>query len=221
MSGKVALIAGATGLIGRQLLQILLEYPEYNLVKALVRRESHTSASNPKLREIVVDFDSLEAYHDRLSADHIFCCLGTTMNKAGGKEEFRKVDYHYPQVLAELTQLQGATQYHLTSSLGADKQSKVFYNKVKGEVEEAVGAIGFETYHIYRPSLLLGNRNETRYGEDAAKVFFNLFGFLFRGPLKKYRAIDSEKVAKAMHLFAAANDQSGTIIHESEELQGF
>jgi len=221
MSSKVALIAGSTGLIGGQLLQILLSSPHYGLVKAVIRKESNPSNSNSKLQEVIVDFDNLENYDEELSADHVFCCLGTTMNKAGGKEEFKKVDYDYPLRLAELTKARGATQYHLISSLGADKESNVFYNKVKGEIEEAIGKVGFDTYHIYRPSLLLGHRHETRYGEDAAKVFFNLFGFLFIGPLKKYRAIESDKVAKAMQLFAATNDQSGTIIHESAELQEF
>lgn len=221
MSDKVALIAGASGLIGQQLLTLLLSSPDYHLVKAVVREGSHFDTKHDKLKQVTVDFDKLDDYSGDLSADDVFCCLGTTMNKAGSKEKFKKVDYSYPLQLAQITQSGGASQYHLISSLGADKKSGVFYNKVKGEIEEAIAKVSFKTYHIYRPSLLLGHRNETRYGEEAAQVFFNLFGFLFIGPLKKYRAIESEKVAKAMQLFASLNDQSGTIIHESVELQDF
>lgn len=221
MPAKTALIAGATGLIGQQLLDLLLNSAEYDQVIALTREGSEFSLNNDKLNQVVVDFDALENHSKELQADHIFCCLGTTMRKAGSEEKFRKVDFEYPFKLAHITKANGSSQYHLVSSLGANKNARVFYNRVKGEVEEAIKSVGFDVFHIYRPSLLMGERYESRSGEDAAKVFFNLFGFLFRGPLKKYRAIDSQKVAKAMLLYAFSKDQSGMVIHESQELQDF
>ncbi len=221
MPGKTALIAGGTGLIGRQLLNLLLDSERYSKVLALIREGSYFSIQHEKLKILNVHFDRLESYQDQLVADDVFCCLGTTMNKAGSQESFRKVDFDYPLNLAQITRRNGGEQYHLVSSLGASKKSKVFYNRVKGEVEDAIQQLDFNLFHVFRPSLLMGNRGESRPGEDAGKVFFNLFSFLFIGPLRKYKAIDSHKVAKAMLLYASTNDQSGMIIHESEELQEF
>lgn len=210
---KTALIVGATGLVGKQLLQLLLSDPYYGTVKAITRKP--LGIQHPKLENIVVDFDKLA--EQTLKADDVFCCLGTTIRIAKTKEAFRKVDYDYPLTLARVTKSQGATQYLLVSALGADKNSGIFYNKVKGEVEEALGHISFRCTHIFRPSLLLGDRTEQRAGEGAATVFFRLFGFLIPS---NYKAIDSGKVARAMLAFAKTND-SGFFFHESRELQGY
>lgn len=211
---KTALLAGSTGLIGNQLLRLLLEAPQYDKVIALTRREI---TAHPKLVQVKVELENIAEKVGSLVADDIFCCLGTTMEKAGSKEEFYKVDFEYPHLLAKATHLNGARQYMLTSSLGANKKSSFYYNKVKGEIEEAVCAIGFETVHIFRPSLLLGPRSEKRSGEVAAKLFYKVFGFLIPG---KYKAIESAKVAAAMIYFASQN-KSGNFIHESFELQNF
>jgi uncharacterized protein YbjT (DUF2867 family) len=210
---KTALIAGSTGLIGSQLLQLLLTDDYYGRVKAISRKP--LEITHPKLENIVLDFDRLTEHHDKLKADDVFCCLGTTIKKVKTKEKFRKVDFDYPVELAKLTKANGAEQYLLVSALGADKHSKIFYNQVKGEVEEAIGQIGFKSYHIFRPSLLMGDRNEIRSGEEAGKVFFKYFGFLV--PVK-YKGIDSIKVAQAMQKIAARHEP-GMHIHESEELQ--
>lgn len=212
---KVAIIAGATGLIGKQLLQLLLDDPEYHSVTSVVR--SPADISHPKLKQIVVDFDQLEEYSNQLKGDVVFCCLGTTMKKAKSKEAFRKVDFHYPVELAKVTRAQGAQQFLIVSALGADKNSSIFYNKVKGETEEAVGGVGFQSYHIFRPSLLLGPRSEQRAGEDAAKAFYKFFAFLIPA---KYKAIESIKVAKAMQFYARSEDE-GRNIHESKSMQRF
>jgi len=211
---KTALLAGSTGLIGSQLLQLLLEAPQYDKVIALTRRGI---TAHPKLVQVKVEFENIAEKVDGLVADDVFCCLGTTMEKAGSKEEFHKVDFEYPYLLAKATQQKGARQFMLTSSLGANKKSSIYYNKVKGEIEEAVSAIGFETVHIFRPSLLLGQRSEKRSAEVAAKLFYKVFGFLIPG---KYKAIESAKVATAMIYFASQN-KSGNFIHESIELQSF
>ncbi len=212
---KVAVIAGATGLIGKQLLDLLLNDPEYHAVKAIVR--SVIDVTHPKLKQIVVDFERLQEQADELKADVVFCCLGTTMKKAGSKDAFRKVDFHYPLELAKVTHAYGAQQFLIVSALGADRHSSIFYNKVKGETEDAIADVGFQACHIFRPSLLLGPRKEERAGEDAAKVFYKLFAFLIPA---KYKAIESIKVAKAM-LFYARQEQGGVHIHESKALQCF
>lgn len=212
---KKALIAGSTGLIGSQLLQLLLNDDYYDRVKAISRKP--LEITHPKLENIVLDFDRLAEHHDKLKADDVFCCLGTTIKKVKTKEKFRKVDFDYPVELAKLTKTNGAEQYLLVSALGADKNSKIFYNQVKGEVEEAIGHVGFKSYHIFRPSLLMGDRNESRSGEEAGKVFFKYFGFLV--PVK-YKGIDSIKVARAMQQLAAKHPQ-GMHIHESKELQAY
>lgn len=212
---KTALIAGATGLIGKQLLQLLLEDSSYEKVRAFTRKP--LDIRHAKLENIVLDFDKLSEHAAELKADDVFCCLGTTIRIAKTKEAFRKVDYDYPLELARVSKTQGAAQYLLVSALGADKNSRIFYNKVKGEVEEAIGQISFLSFHIFRPSLLLGDRTEQRPGEGTATIFFKLFAFLIPA---KYKAINSRKVAKAMLTLAKENDP-GFYFHESKELQGY
>lgn len=212
---KVAVIAGATGLIGSQLLDLLLNDAEYHLVKALTRAPLRHKDS--KLENLVIDFDRLAEQGPKITGDVVFCCLGTTMKKAGSKEAFRKVDFMYPLELARVTHPVGAQQFLLVSALGADKDSAIYYNKVKGEVEEAIQKVGFQSYHIFRPSLLLGPRGEDRPGEDAAKFFYKVFGFLIP---QKFKAIDSMKVARAMIQFAR-EEKEGTYTHESKSLQQF
>lgn len=211
---KSALIAGATGLVGRQLLDMLLQDDYYDKVTAITRKPLPLQHS--RLHNLVVDFDNLPA-DEQLKADDIFCCLGTTIKKAGSQEAFIKVDFEYPSALARLTKAQGAKQYLLVSALGADKSSSIFYNRVKGEVEEAIQSLGFDSVHIFRPALLLGDRDEQRFGEDAAKIFFKLFGFLV--PLK-YKAVDAAKVARAM-MWHARQNKNGIFVHPSEEIQSF
>ncbi len=212
---KVALIAGATGLIGNQLLELLLNDPEYHLVKAITR--SPLKLKHEKLQNIIIDFDRLSELDSQIAGDVVFCCLGTTMKKAGSKEAFRKVDYTYPLELATTTHRLGAQQFLLVSALGADKNASIYYNKVKGEVEEAIGKVGFRSYHIMRPSLLLGPRDESRPGEDAAKFFYKAFGFLIP---EKYKAVDAVKVARAM-IRLARDEKEGVHIHESKALQEY
>lgn len=211
---KTALIAGSTGLIGRQLLQLLIESPLYERVIAITR---HDLSTHSKLVQIKMEFGQITENVSAIKADDVFCCLGTTMAKAGSKEKFRQVDFYYPYLLAKTTLAAGAKQYLIISALGANKSSSIFYNEVKGEVEEAVSAVGFDSVHILRPSLLIGNRLEKRSGEDAANVFYRIFGFLIP---QKYKAISSLKVARAMLHFASQN-KKGIFIHESGELQQF
>ncbi len=211
---RVALVAGSTGLIGSDLLDLLLEDNRYSKVIALSRKPLDKVRS--KLENIVVQSNGLSTYKN-LQADDFYCCIGTTMRDAKTKEAFRKIDYDYPVSLATIAKTNGAKQFLLVSALGAEKRSGIFYNQVKGEVEEAISAMQFETLHIFRPSLLMGPRQVHRAGEEAAKVFYKLFGFLIPA---KYKGIASIKVVRAMMSFARKN-KPGTFIHESAELQAF
>lgn len=211
---KTALLAGGTGLIGSQLLSLLLNSSDYGRIIAITRQDL---PDHPKLTQIHADGQTLIAYVDQLAADDVFCCLGTTMAKAGSKEKFHQVDFTYPIELATLSLARGAKQFLVVSALGADKTSTIYYNHVKGELEEALTGLGFPALHIFRPSLLLGPRTEKRAGEDSAKIVYKIFSFLIP---KKYKAIDSARVARAM-LHYAVQERAGTFVHESQDLQSF
>jgi len=212
---RTALVAGATGLIGKQLLNDLLSETYYDVVKAVTRRP--LGVIHPKLVNVVIDFDDLRLHANQLRADDVFCCLGTTIRQAGSQEQFRKVDHDYPVMLAEVAKAEGASQYLLVSALGAKASSSIFYNRVKGETERAIQNLGFESLHIFRPSLLLGARSEHRAGEEAAKTFYSFFGWLLPA---KYKGIDSGKVARAM-VKVASQSRKGSFIYESAALQEF
>jgi uncharacterized protein YbjT (DUF2867 family) len=210
---KTALIAGATGLVGNQLLNLLLRESYYDKVIVLTRRA--IDVSHPKAEIIITDFDQLEMHAQQLKADDVYCCLGTTIKQAKTKTAFEKADKDYPFALGKITRAGGARQFFLVSALGADRNSSIYYNRVKGEAEQLILGIGFESLHIFRPSLLLGDRKEKRAGEDAAKVVYKIFGLLIP---QKYKAIDAGKVARAMLAFAQRNE-AGVHFHESAELQ--
>ena len=212
---RTALIAGSTGLIGTHLLQLLLKDSHYDSVVTVTRKPE--SVSDLKHKNLVVDFGTLDNYSDQLKADDVFCCLGTTMKKARSKEAFYKVDHDYPLNLARLTHANGAKQFLLVSALGADTRSSFYYNEVKGKTEESIDALNFSTYHIFRPSLLLGPREENRPGEEAAKTFYRIFNFLIPA---KFKGIEAGKVAAAMLHYAKAGI-TGKHIHNSADLQRF
>jgi uncharacterized protein YbjT (DUF2867 family) len=212
---KTALIAGSTGLIGSQLLPLLCEHSVYQKVIALTRQP--LGYTHAKLEPIITDASGVSSLGSRLQAHHLFCCLGTTMRQAKTKDAFRQVDYHYPLALATLGRQWGAQKFLLVSALGASASSAIFYNRVKGEAEDAIKKAGFDTLHIFRPSLLLGPRTEKRPGEDAAKLFYKIFGGLIP---KKWQAIESIKVARAM-VAMADSPETGIHVHESAALQKF
>jgi uncharacterized protein YbjT (DUF2867 family) len=210
---KQALLAGATGLVGGHVLTRLLAHSAYSRVDMLVRRE--LSMRDPKLIQHVVDFDHLETGLN-IAADDVFCCLGTTIGKAGSQEAFRRVDHDYPLALCRLGKAAGAQQFLMVSSLGANARSRVFYSRVKGETERDVAATGMKKVVFVRPSILRGERREYRAGETAGIIIGRMIAPLLVGPLRKYRPIDADDVAAAM-VYAASHDfRSGPV--ESDEI---
>lgn len=213
---KSALVAGASGLVGRHCVQALLKEAAYATVTAFLRRP--LDFSHPKLIQHIIDFEELEGAGNWLSADDVFCCLGTTMRKAGSEEAFRKVDFDYPIKLAALSQHCGAKQFSIVTALGSDPHSRIFYSRVKGEVEEAIRKISFIALHIFRPSFLLGNRNESRPAEQIGAAVMSTLKLVMVGPLKKYRAVQASDVAEAMVRVAQMN-LTGAHIFESDTIQ--
>jgi uncharacterized protein YbjT (DUF2867 family) len=216
MDTKTALLVGSSGLVGGHCLKFLLAEPSYTNVVALVR--TPLSVSHPKLVQHLVDFSELETFGQLMYADDVYCCLGTTIKKAGTQDAFRKVDFDYPVKLAALTQHCGAKQFLVVTSLGADSHSRIFYNRVKGELEEAIRKISFTTIHIFRPSLLLGERTDYRTGEKAGAFIISGLKYALAGPLRKYRAIQARDVAKAM-VRVTQTELEGVHIYESGHIQ--
>jgi uncharacterized protein YbjT (DUF2867 family) len=210
---KTALVVGATGLIGNLVVEELLRSDKYTQVKVLVRKP--LQYQHPKLTTTVVDFDALNAA--LINADDVYCCLGTTMKKAGSKEAFYKVDYTYPHQLAQIAKANGTKRFSIVTAMGADSKSLFYYNRVKGEIEESLRKLGFEAFIVFRPSLLLGNRPESRLGEQMGESLMKLFRPLIP---EKYRAIEASKVAKAMVLITASH-MKGNLVYESDVLQEF
>lgn len=195
---------------GKQLITLLLADDRYSKLILLVRRP--IDLKHEKLEQIAFNFD----YPNRsvVVADEIFCCLGTTIRAAGSKEAFYKVDHEYVALIARIGFENGVKKFAMISAMGANKNSSVYYNKVKGLVEEAVCQTGFESCFIFRPSLLLGQRSEFRLGEKIATFFMTAFSFIIP---KKYKAIEAKQVAKAM-ICIINSGTSGTRIIESGEI---
>jgi uncharacterized protein YbjT (DUF2867 family) len=209
---KTALVAGATGLVGGDVLRLLLEDRMYGRVVALARRP--LGIKDERLEERLIDFDRLDSAD--LFADHVYCALGTTMKQAGSREAFRKVDLDYVRVLAERSRAAGARAFALVSSAGANARSSNFYLRVKGEAEQAVIASGFESVQIMRPGFLVGERTERRTGEALGLRVFRIVEGAMVGPLRKYRPIRAVDVACAMIGTAAAETPGVKIYHYDE-----
>jgi uncharacterized protein YbjT (DUF2867 family) len=212
---KKALIIGATGLVGSNCLKQLLDDTRYAEVVAFTRKK--LDMNNPKLTNILVDFDKRETWAEYCRVDDVFSVMGTTIAVAGSKENFYKVDFTYPFEIAKTAKAMGAKQHILVSSLGADSKSSIFYSKVKGEIEEAVASIGFDTSVILQPSMLLGDRKENRPAEKVGQMLFKKLGFLFAGPLSKYQGIKAETVAAAMIYFINSG-LSGNHVFENKKI---
>ena len=203
------MVIGGTGLIGSALIELLLADGRYAVI-SLVRKKS--ALNNNQLTEVVFNFDNPD--RRLVVADEVFCCLGTTIKTAGSKDAFYKVDHDYVVETAQLAQTNGAKKFAMVSSMGANKNATFFYSKVKGITEEAVSNISYESIFIFRPSLLLGQRKEFRFGELVSKVLMTVFSFAIP---KKYKAIQVRQVAKAM-IASMNTGQTGIHIIESDRI---
>lgn len=208
-----AIVIGATGLIGKELVRQLLDNSDYEEVVLLLRKSMGMSHS--KLSEHIINFDDPQTYKDLLQGDVLFCAMGTTIKKAGSQGAFRKIDYQFVVDFAEIAQKNGVKQFSVVSSVGAKTNTTNFYLRTKGEMEAAVSKLEFDAVHIFRPSLLLGNRGESRPGEKIGEFFFKVFGILFFGSLKRYKPAQGSAVAKAM-IDATFMGKRGINIVESE-----
>jgi uncharacterized protein YbjT (DUF2867 family) len=213
-----AVVAGATGLVGTQVVEELIRQPACSSVSALVRSEP--GQRDPKLQLRVIDYDKLEPAMFPEATGAVFCCLGTTINKAGSKEAFRKVDLDYVVELARLARARGVDHFLVISSLGASAKSRLFYNRVKGMVELELRDLDFPHLSILRPSLLLGEREETRVGEEFAAVFLRWSRLVLIGRWRKYRAIAATTVARAM-VHIALHPAAGVSVYESDMIAKF
>lgn len=163
------LLLGATGLVGQHALTLLLQDPAVAWVRTLTRRELDAKPAHPKLQSIVVDFDQLASHPEWFAVDDVLCALGTTIAAAGSQAAFRLVDFDYPLTAARLARQQGAQHYLLVSALGANPRSRIFYNRVKGELEAQLRTLAFPFLTIAQPSMLTGERKERRWKEDLVK----------------------------------------------------
>ena len=214
MEKKTVLLVGATGLVGGHILNHLLENETYERVIALSRSALPGAEAFSTLDNRIVDFGRPDEWRDQVAADQTICALGTTIKKAGSREAFRQVDYEYPLMVARAALNAGSSHFLLVSAMGADANSSVFYNRVKGELEAAIFRLGFPRVSIFRPSLLLGDRREFRPGEAVGQVLGRWFGFAVP---KRYRPVHARTVAAAVVRVAAA-DAAGNRVLASDAI---
>jgi len=200
---KTAIVLGATGLIGRHVINYLLADERYHKVKVFTRR--NTGVLNAKLEETIIDFEDLQNYAKDFGADDLFCCLGTTMKKAGNKDNFIRYDSEYVVNAASLAKQAGVKRFIWVSAAASRLNSPSFHLRVKAEMDEQIKKLKFPFFKAVKPSLLLGKREEFRLGESIGTFFFKPVSRLLLGPLKKYRAIRGDEVAQAM--INLANDK--------------
>jgi uncharacterized protein YbjT (DUF2867 family) len=212
---KSILLCGATGLVGRHCLRLLSHSPAFGRIVVLTRRplppEVLRDVNPEKVEEHVLPFDEMEAHPQLFRVDQIVCALGTTIKKAGSKDRFRQVDFQYPLSMARIGIHEGATHFLLVSAVGANARSRFFYSRVKGEVEDALLALPYRSTTVVRPSLLLGERDDFRLGEEIAKRL----GFLAPA---RYKPVAAEAVAAEL-VRAAEEDLPGTRIIESHRIR--
>lgn len=215
--GRVAVVVGSTGMVGRDLVRVLLEDDAYARVVTLARRD--VPPLGPRHDPIVVDFDRLGEANVPFKDADVFCALGTTIKDAGSREAFRRVDFTYVVRLAALAATGGARSFGLVSAVGADHTSRVFYSRVKGEAERAVAASGVPAVHVFRPSLLLGDRDRPRLGESVAAALLRPLSRMLRGPLANTRPIFAETVARAMVAAALAETTPGVRVFDPQAMR--
>lgn len=214
-NNKSAIILGATGLTGNILLNKLLGDNRYGKIKIFTRRPLRFE--NPKVTEILCDLLDVDSYKDNFYGDEVFCCIGTTTKKTPDKELYKKIDFGIPVSATKLCKQNEINTFIVISSMGANANSSIFYSKTKGEMEDAVLEQKIENTFILRPSMIGGNRNESRRGEKVGSVLMKILNPLIIGSLRKYRIIDAEIIANAM--IELANNKIDKQIILSDQIQ--
>jgi len=212
---KKAIIIGASGLIGSNLLQLLLDGDAYAEVLIFVRKEM--PVKHAKLKQVVTDLNLLANYAADITGHAIFSCLGTTIKQTPDKSLYRKIDHDYPIQLAQLGKQNGVKQYLIVSAVGADVKSSTFYLKLKGETEEDLKKVGLPALHIYRPSMLKGRTEKVRWDERLFNGLMDVVNPLLFGGFKKYHSIDAADVASAMYNQSIDNE-TGTFIYQYDDI---
>ncbi|WP_314588603.1 oxidoreductase [Paenibacillus terrigena] len=215
MENKTALVLGASGLVGAALVEILATRDYYQQIHLLVRRPLQLASG--RCIQHVIDMDELQRYNHLFEVNDVFCCLGTTIKKAKSREAFRRVDYEYPVEAGQLAAQHHVDGYYIVTAMGASSRSSIFYSRVKGEVEDKLASLQLRSLHIFRPSLLTGNREEYRFGERVAEKISPFLNPLLVGPLKNYRSIKASTVALSMAL-TAEKPVKGTYVHLSHQM---
>jgi len=213
---KKAIIYGASGFVGSYLLQELIDNPKYERVTAIMRKKP--LSEHPKLKILLGDLTSLPCLKDDIEGNDVFIAIGTTKKKTPDLGEYYKADHDYPVLAASIAKQNGATAVFLVSAIGADVNSSLFYCRVKGEAEHDILALGFEHTHIFRPSVILGNRPEKRPLEKILIMAFTIFNPLLLGRLKRYRGIKACDIARAMNN-AADHPAEKVMIYEWKAMQ--
>ncbi|NEW80695.1 MAG: NAD(P)H-binding protein [Gelidibacter sp.] len=213
--GKTAIILGASGLTGQHLLSELIADESYGTIKLFSRKK--TNNTSKKVIEFVGNLLELKNFKEDFTADEIFVCIGTTAKKTPDKKQYKKIDFGIPAAAAKLAKENHIQTFLVVSAMGANAKSSVFYNKTKGEMEQAVLSEKIMNTYILRPSIIGGNRHENRTMEKIGIAIFKLLQPFMLGKLKKYRIIEAENIAKAM--IYLANEKPGLQIIESDKIQ--
>lgn len=206
---KTAIVIGATGLVGTELVRILLDDNRFYRILVFTRRS--LAIKNRKLEERLIDFDKPDSWHRMVKGDVLFSTLGTTIGKAGSKENQYKIDHTYQFLFAQAAAANEVPVYVLISSSGAKPSSMIFYSRMKGELERDIKQLGFVSTNILQPGLLTGNRKEERRGEKIGFTVLNALNSI--GLLKRYRPIPAATVARAM-VNAGVASSRGVHVHE-------
>ena len=211
---KTALLFGSTGLVGGHVLNYLIQNSNYSKIKLFVR--SFIEINDPKIEIIKIDFNNLNKHAEDIKGDECFCCIGTTKKKSPNKNEYQKIELDIPKKIAQIAKSNSVKSFFFVSSGYANPKSSGEYLKFKGLVEEEIKNLNFDKIGIMRPSFLLGERQEERFGEKFGIIVFKLLTPILIGPFRKMRPIHSEIVAKAM--IKLANENINQSVLESNEI---
>ena len=214
MNKKSVLLLGASGLVGGECLKLLIHDGPYEKITVLTRSPLITDIQDSRVDHHIIDFEHLGEYRHLIKADHVICALGTTIKKAGTKENFHRVDFTYSYEIARMASEQGSEHYLLVSAMGADPGSSIFYNRVKGELEQVVQKLSYRGVSIFRPSLILGQRHERRLTEQVSKIISGIFSFAIP---ERYKPVQAVNIARAI-LKIAGQNLAGIRIIESNEI---